>query len=614
MYLINTSTLRLECFMGSCPPYAILSHTWGTAEFTFAELEGEPQAKNRTKTGFRKISLTCEQAQRDGLEYAWVDSCCINKESSAELSEAINSMFNWYSKAAICYAYIEDLDEKASAAEFSALKDCRWVTRGWTLQELLAPREIIFYAKGWIEIGRKSNMRAVLEDITGVPQDVLEEPKNIGSKSVAARMSWAARRETKREEDMAYCLLGIFDVNMPMVYGEGRKAFIRLQEEIMRQSDDDSLFTWCSSADDEAMAPYRGLFASSPREFQGCADIGFFTHQRSGTTMLGNGQVSLSCSIQSGENKEAVIGLKCFRSHISELLGITVVPTGDNTYLRSNPSRLVTCAHVGSFQNIAIKKHALENEVNLEDDVHRRDSIQIGHLPDGLTLASIYPKGLPYSTSERISIVDAIGKKIAFELVLDKKISGNDTRFVGSGEDTRFLILLWVEPITGSRSYEYYFDVQVVSAGDSLSQFTAAPRPVDSVDHRELKAGWSIVCVIKSKRVVEGYEIQTFDIHYGINGQVRDRMVAQLNARTQEEERAKYKSEEENERLRMREKKIKSRRNKIYFPIAAVVSVAGSVVGLCLTLLNKGANLGVIMMATSWIVGLSIYGFLYFYT
>ncbi|KAK6206477.1 hypothetical protein LQW54_007770 [Pestalotiopsis sp. IQ-011] len=230
---------------------------------------------SKRKAGYRKIELTCAQAKADGIKYAWVDTCCINKDSSAELSEAINSMYAWYSKASVCYAYIEDVSfpDNGDSPNTDSLKDCRWFSRGWTLSELLAPSEIFFYGPNWNEFGRKTEIYETLHDITGIPQDILRKEKRFEDVNVAARMSWAAERQTTRPEDLAYCLMGIFDINMPLLYGEGNKAFIRLQEQIMSQIQDDSLFAWCSTAEPAHEFPYRGLLASSPRELQGCSDL-----------------------------------------------------------------------------------------------------------------------------------------------------------------------------------------------------------------------------------------------------------------------------------------------------------------------------------------------------
>lgn len=198
--------------------------------------------------------------------------CCIDKTSTAELSEAINSMFRWYRKAEICYAYLADVKGTTDLAQ------SRWFTRGWTLQELCAPAVIIFYSSNWQYIGSKFELRERLQHITGIEEEVLTTGQ-IYTVSVARRMSWAANRQTTRVEDLAYCLMGIFDVNMPLLYGEGKRSFIRLQEEIMKVSDDHSLFAWGIPAKIRTMQEYlktytvpdsaqlHGLFADSPSDF-----------------------------------------------------------------------------------------------------------------------------------------------------------------------------------------------------------------------------------------------------------------------------------------------------------------------------------------------------------
>ncbi|KAI1398157.1 HET-domain-containing protein [Hypoxylon fuscum] len=235
------------------PPlrYAILSHTWEDDEIIFDDIESGRANDASSKTPAALASLSklrgaCKQAAEDGYEYIWIDSCCIDKRSSAELSEAINSMFAWYRDAAICYAFLlkapNELGTAESKAEFAKN---RWFTRGWTLQELLAPSEVIFFSGEWVPIGEKKLLCALLARITGIDLDILLGGCPLISASVGRRMSWAAKRVTTRPEDSAYCLLGIFSVNMPMLYGEGKeKAFLRLQEEIMKESDDQSLFAW----------------------------------------------------------------------------------------------------------------------------------------------------------------------------------------------------------------------------------------------------------------------------------------------------------------------------------------------------------------------------------
>ncbi len=206
------------------------------------------------------------QALLDGYDYLWADTVCIDKSSSAELSEAINSMFKWYRQANVAYGYLCDLED--ARGEASGLEDCRWFSRGWTLQEMIAARNLRFYDRNWVFQGDKTSLIERLSRITRVDERALRGG-NLRFFSVARKMSWASCRETSREEDMAYCLLGIFDINMPLLYGEGSKAFIRLQEEIIKQFDDESLFAWQSSDVSETS----GLLAPSPAVFASSADI-----------------------------------------------------------------------------------------------------------------------------------------------------------------------------------------------------------------------------------------------------------------------------------------------------------------------------------------------------
>ena len=274
MWLINTTTLELEIFINpEKEPYAILSHTWGAEEVSFRDFHDLDTAS--TKRGFVKIRRTCEIARQRGLRYAWVDTCCIDKSSSAELSEAINSMFAWYKYAAVCLVYLEDL---ANDVDFDhGFTSCKWHTRGWTLQELIAPRHLEFYDQNWIKRTTKLQSRAVLTAVTGVSEDVLEDSVLLARLPVARRMSWVSRRQTTRLEDMAYCMLGIFDIYMPLIYGEGEKSFVRLQEEIAKQSGDLSLFAWKASppAHDSDSHNFRGILARSPKEFADCHRMKF---------------------------------------------------------------------------------------------------------------------------------------------------------------------------------------------------------------------------------------------------------------------------------------------------------------------------------------------------
>ncbi|KAF5363040.1 hypothetical protein D9758_012636 [Tetrapyrgos nigripes] len=286
MRLLNTKTLRLEEFFDEIPPYAILSHTWEDEEVTFQDIQNIAtladtcnvqqltyedirafllSAQLPVKKGYTKVVQACVRARSYSFDWIWIDSCCINKESSAELSEAINSMYQYYEDAVVCYVYLFDvpgtLHPKNPKSDF---KRSKWFTRGWTLQELLAPRHISFFDEDWTKIGTRWSLRDLISVVTTIPIDVLEG-RSIDEYSVAQKMSWAADRQTTRPEDEAYCLMGIFGVSMSPIYGEGGdKAFMRLQQEIIRVSDDRSIFAWIS----EEWEKSRGLLARSPYEFR----------------------------------------------------------------------------------------------------------------------------------------------------------------------------------------------------------------------------------------------------------------------------------------------------------------------------------------------------------
>jgi hypothetical protein len=217
------------------PRYAILSHTWGADddEVTYKDImEGVVEGKE----GYRKLTFCGKQAGDDGLEFFWVDTCCIDKTSSAELAEAINSMFRWYQDAAKCYVYLSDVSTSDFTRDIQTFQKSRWFTRGWTLQELLAPVCVEFYSQGGDLLGDKESLVLHIAEATDIPIEAFRGTP-LSQFSVEARISWLGERRTKREEDAAYCLLGIFDVHMPLLYGEGRrKAFVRLWEEIQKSS------------------------------------------------------------------------------------------------------------------------------------------------------------------------------------------------------------------------------------------------------------------------------------------------------------------------------------------------------------------------------------------
>ncbi|OMP88664.1 Vegetative incompatibility protein HET-E-1 [Diplodia seriata] len=271
MRLLNARKRCLESFAdGDIPPYSILSHRWRNGEVLYEDLQ--PGGRAEEKAGYEKLEMACKQSLSDGYDYIWIDTCCIDKSSSAELSESINSMFAWYSKAEVCYAYLFDVPDPSDAGiDWNAFDNSEWFKRGWTLQELIAPGDVIFYSQGWNKLGSKLTLRQMLAGITGINAGILTHEKRLSSVSIAQKMSWASKRVTSRLEDTAYCLMGLFNVNMPMLYGEGEKAFTRLQEEIMKETDDESLFAWL----DKDAFPWSlsGLLAKSPANFAESGDI-----------------------------------------------------------------------------------------------------------------------------------------------------------------------------------------------------------------------------------------------------------------------------------------------------------------------------------------------------
>jgi RanBP1 domain/Heterokaryon incompatibility protein (HET) len=225
------------------PPYAILSHTWGREqdEVTFKDLINNT---SDDKKGFQKLRFCNSRAEADNLHYFWVDTCCIDKSNSTELIAAINSMFRWYQNAAKCYVYLADVsirDGQFPAREWeSAFGNSRWFTRGWTLQELLAPRIVEFYSQNGERLGDKTSLQLQIHEISGIAVEALQG-RSLSHFSIEERLRWGEKRETTEEEDYAYCLLGIFGVYMPLIPGEGKEnAVKRLRRKIQKSSQAES--------------------------------------------------------------------------------------------------------------------------------------------------------------------------------------------------------------------------------------------------------------------------------------------------------------------------------------------------------------------------------------
>ena len=260
--------------------YAILSHRWIGQEVDYdeivelAKMGKEKRDEIRQRDGYRKILDSCEQAKKDGYEWLWVDTCCVDKRSSAELSEAINSMYRWYENAQICYTYLHDVLDSSFPVEPDNEKYANgwpeWFSRGWTLQEMIAPSNVQFFNKKWQAIGDKRSLACTLKTITGVPEHILTDGFYGDRPCVAQIISWAANRATTRVEDRAYSLMGLLDVNMPMLYGEGKKAFHRLQLEIIRTSNDQSIFAWSW---DRKKVRTGSTLADNPSVFCYCSEM-----------------------------------------------------------------------------------------------------------------------------------------------------------------------------------------------------------------------------------------------------------------------------------------------------------------------------------------------------
>ncbi|KAK4958132.1 hypothetical protein LTR10_004557 [Elasticomyces elasticus] len=309
MRLLNTTTLEFEEFFDTQQvKYSILSHCW-SQDPRKPEVSHQAylsKTYNKSGAGYQKIIRCCKLSRERGLGYTWVDTCCVDKTSSTELSETINSsasvldvagvwltqftVFRWYRESAECYVFMDDLGfetlpkvaeltaegrwmqdlEPATVADVDAFVENRWFSRGWTLQELLAPRSVLFYNDDTHFLGSKQDLAPLIAHASGIHADVINGSESIFRASIAQRMSWASARRATRREDIAYCLLGIFEVNMPLLYGEGDKAFMRLQEAILRQSNDQSIFAWGLNKDQRHLT---SVLAAAPSAFKGSGNI-----------------------------------------------------------------------------------------------------------------------------------------------------------------------------------------------------------------------------------------------------------------------------------------------------------------------------------------------------
>jgi hypothetical protein len=454
MWLLHTTSRKLRNFLNDIPDYVILSHTWGDDEVAFEEID-QPYAFQ--KAGYEKIIGCCRLAINDGFDWAWIDTCCIDKKSSAELSEAINSMYRWYWEAAICYVYLSDVDSgcmNGSNRIFEVgerverrhgLEGSRWFTRGWTLQELIAPEVVEFYDAQWTPLGTKAKLVDRVASITNIASDYILDRNTVKEAIISTKFSWMASRYTTREEDMAYCLLGIVQVNMPMLYGEGKRAFLRLQLEIIRQSNDHSIFAW------ETERTTNSVLAPSPSCFRNSMFVkrttlpGQLQSESYAITNKGlrielpvlptewNSSLQRNCSV-------AILDCKGKEGH---LIGIQLEVAGDGKHHRVPGSKLAMIPTDFYNERLAVstlylmvqnhqererakKQHEIVIGDMIIDDKYRVEAITVetgyyGEEPSFTHLAGLHVPG----TTNALSIQEDLGKILRDLLIIE----GRSMRF-----------------------------------------------------------------------------------------------------------------------------------------------------------------------------------------
>lgn len=448
MRLLHSTSLQLRDFSNhEGITYAILSHTWAEEEVLFQDIDGfnatTMPAHVMQKPGYKKIEACCAQAERDGFEYVWIDTCCIDKRSSAELSEAINSMYHWYRDCTVCYAYLADVPNNASPAiRDQKFKASRWFTRGWTLQELIAPLDLEFYGDEWhlkgqkASLGTKRSLQALISDITQIPErGLLSSGIQQQNYSIAQIMSWASKRTTTGKEDRAYSMLGLFNVNMPSLYGEGDRAFIRLQEEIMKASTDETIFAWKIDVGNPHSLNVQGLLAISPDYFAESGGITTRTHSVRGIPYtVTNRGLRLEMMLPEASNvpetstfqshytefdKVYLSVLNCIETQTEKMVGIILARLGQKkeegkfirihskglvyisskNYTPSERDRTSIFARLSEFHGPLNGLRNLQGRHNDLESQHQ--TVVIRETPDGFQLVKGTPPGLSWKLEDQ---------------------------------------------------------------------------------------------------------------------------------------------------------------------------------------------------------------------
>jgi hypothetical protein len=319
---------------------------------------------------------------------------------------------------------------------------CRWFTRGWTLQELIAPEVVEFYNKEWTLRGTKAGLSKALEAVTGIDGQVLRDSTILADVPVARRMSWAANRRTTRVEDIAYCLLGIFDVSMPMLYGEGEKAFARLQEEIAKETNDLTLFAWqaraleSSNSGDAGVQKYRGILATSPAEFLNAGAIVAGDDARFNEVFLTtNKGMRLNSRLGSGPGGSYVLNLNCYlRGDPTQQIGIYLKLHGAGLYAREQPDRFALQSQwqLGKANTIYISKRLTPSQSASLDKEHRRAFFfRSGFTNPLFSVRTVQPMNL-WDSQRRLFLTHGMASFTGYIRFSPEKVL-RDRQIIGSG-------------------------------------------------------------------------------------------------------------------------------------------------------------------------------------